>query len=82
MSLPVRPLPVVQSWDCHQSGFCLKEYRIVLSEDEARRIEEQGWTAEELGGPPPVVEAGWWWWREKRLGTRGAEWCVWISLMT
>jgi lysine-N-methylase len=79
MSLPVRPLPVVQSWDCHQSGSCCKEYRIVLSEDEARRIEEQGWTAEELGGDPPVVEAGWWWRREKRLGSRGAEGCVFLS---
>ena len=59
MNLPVRPLPVAQNWDCHVSGSCCKEYRIPLSPDEARRIEEQGWTPEELGGRTPFRTTGW-----------------------
>ena len=34
MTLPVRSLPVVQNWDCHQSGNCCKEYQVAITEEE------------------------------------------------
>lgn len=57
MPLPIKSLPVVQNWDCHATGACCKEYRILLSPEEAQRIQAQGWTREELDGREPVVQA-------------------------
>ncbi len=58
MSFPIKSLPVVQNWDCHATGQCCKEYRILLSLDEVERIRAQGWTAEELGGHEPFTGTG------------------------
>src|SRR4051812_34665967 len=58
MALPVKTLPVVQNWDCHVTGTCCHEYQVTLSADEVARIEQQGWTAEELGGLPPFKQSG------------------------
>jgi lysine-N-methylase len=59
MALPVKTLPVVQNWDCHVTGTCCHEYRVRLSEDEIKRIEQQDWKPEELGGLPPTRRVGW-----------------------
>jgi lysine-N-methylase len=60
MRSPLYQLPVEQNWDCHATGNCCREYRINISEDEARSIELQGWdTVRELGGLPPVRRRGW-----------------------
>ncbi len=78
MTLPVKALPVVQNWDCHVSGSCCKEYRIPLSDDEVKRIEAQGWTAEELGGHSPFTVTGWLT-KETWLNSRAGEGCVFLS---
>jgi lysine-N-methylase len=78
MSLPVKALPVVQQWDCHVSGSCCKEYRIPVTDEEVKRIEAQGWTAEELGGHSPFTTTGWFH-RQTSLNSRSGEGCVFLS---
>ncbi|MCX7700149.1 MAG: YkgJ family cysteine cluster protein [Gemmataceae bacterium] len=46
MPLPVRTLPVVQNWDCHNCGSCCREYLVHVTDEEKKRIEEQGWSKE------------------------------------
>ncbi len=59
MSFPLVPLPVVQNWDCHATGSCCKEHRVNLTEEEARRIEAQGWDRDkDLGGYRPIRRSG------------------------
>ena len=43
MRSPLFTLPVEQNWDCQATGNCCREYRINVTDDERRRIEEQGW---------------------------------------
>src|SRR5262245_30710219 len=79
MSLPIRTLPVVQSWDCQATGTCCKEYRVTLSADEVERIEKQGWKPEELGGLPPFKHSGPPWRREAQLNHRPDGSCVFLG---
>jgi lysine-N-methylase len=80
MTLPVRSLPVVQNWDCHQSGNCCKEYQIAISEEERQRIESQGWAAEADFRGVPLFEAhGPPWAREHSLNRRADGSCVFLS---
>ncbi len=53
MPLPVRTLPVVQNWDCHNCGSCCREYLVHVTDEERKRIEEQGWSQlPEFAGKP------------------------------
>ncbi len=80
MTLPVRSLPVVQNWDCHQSGNCCQEYQIAISDEERRRIESQGWAAEaDFQGVPLVTAHGPPWARQHHLGRRADGSCVFLS---
>jgi lysine-N-methylase len=79
MALPIKHLPVLQNWDCHVTGSCCKEYRVTLSADEVRRIEEQGWQPAELGGLSPFQRVGMPWSREVQLNHRGDGGCVFLS---
>jgi lysine-N-methylase len=80
MSLPVKTLPVVQNWDCQATGTCCQEYRVTLSEDEVKRIREQGWDPEaDLGGREPFVPTGWFWNRKMQLNHREDGSCVFLS---
>jgi lysine-N-methylase len=80
MSFPLKHLPVLQNWDCQATGSCCKEYRIRLTEEERQRIEEQGWTPEELGGQAPVVRRGAPWNRHWELNHRPTDHgCVFLS---
>jgi lysine-N-methylase len=79
MSFPLVQLPVVQNWDCHGTGSCCKEHRINLTEEEARRIEAQGWDRDtDLGGYRPVRRSGWLW-RRPFLNRRSDGGCVFLS---
>ena len=79
MSALIRHLPVVQNWDCHARGSCCKEYQITLSDEERRRIEEQGWDAKaDLGGLAPIRRRGWWQ-RKYQLNHRADGSCVFLS---
>ena len=44
MSRPELQLPVIQNWSCHNCGGCCREHLIEITEEEKRRIENQGWT--------------------------------------
>ncbi len=79
MPLPIRTLPVVQNWDCHVTGTCCHEYRVTLSDEEVRRLEQQGWTSEDLGGLPPFRRVGPPWRRKVELNHRPEGGCVFLS---
>ena len=80
MSLPVKTLPVVQNWDCQATGTCCQEYRVTLSEDEVKRITEQGWDAtRDLGGREPFLPVGPFWHRQQQLNHREDGSCVFLS---
>lgn len=80
MSASVRHLPVLQNWDCHATGTCCKEYQVTLSDEERRRIEEQGWDASaDLDGRSPFVRRGPPWKRRYQLNRRPDGSCVFLS---
>lgn len=67
MSISLRPLPVVQNWDCHTCGSCCYEYRVTITDAERQRIIEQQWESDpEIGDLPLFIKAG-------RLGRRHYE---------
>ncbi|MBY0232437.1 MAG: YkgJ family cysteine cluster protein [Gemmataceae bacterium] len=79
MTLPIKPLPLAQNWDCHVSGSCCKEYQIPLTDEEVARIEAQGWTPDDLGGRPPFRSTGWFR-RQRWLNHRDGDGaCVFLS---
>ncbi len=76
----IRPLPVLQNWDCHQSGSCCKEYRVPLTEEEEKRIVAQGWDLQaDLGGVEPFTRTGPFWKRVTRLNHRPDGSCVFLN---
>jgi lysine-N-methylase len=79
MPLPIRHLPVLQNWDCHVCGTCCKEYVVTVTEEEKRRIDEQGWDPAELGGLPAFVRHGPFWSRRWRLNHRPDGSCVFLG---
>jgi lysine-N-methylase len=46
MPLPVRPLPLAQSWDCSGCGDCCRSYQVRVTAAEKTRIDAQGWDAD------------------------------------
>lgn len=38
-------LPTIQNWSCQSCGGCCRQHGIFITEEERRRIEQQGWTA-------------------------------------
>lgn len=60
MPMPVRSLTVLQNWDCQGCTDCCREYRVGVTEDERKRIEEQGWQADpEMKGVKLFARDGW-----------------------
>ena len=76
MAMPVRPLPVLQNWDCSGCSSCCRSYHIPVTADERARIESQGWQddAELKGVPFFVREKG-----EYRLNHRADGPCVFLG---
>jgi lysine-N-methylase len=68
-----------QNWDCHVTGTCCKEYRVTLSEEEVRRIEQQNWPSEDLGHVPAFKRVGMPWARQVQLNHRDDGSCVFLS---
>jgi lysine-N-methylase len=70
---PLRALPVIQNWDCHQCGNCCTDYVVPVSDEEKRRIEGQQWDqVPEFQGKSLFVRHSSWWrfWKKKyRLRT-------------
>jgi lysine-N-methylase len=56
MSLPLKPLPMIERWDCHQCGVCCKGSLVPLTPPEVERLKQQGWHERpEFRGTPVVV---------------------------
>jgi lysine-N-methylase len=78
MSMPVRALPVVQSWDCHGCGTCCRDLDVPVTAAERARIEAQGWKDDpEIGDLPLFVR------QDLRSGNyrlfRGERGCVFLN---
>ena len=43
MAPPLRPLPIVERWDCHACGICCRGALVELSDRDIERLREQGW---------------------------------------
>lgn len=78
MSLPIKPLPIVERWDCHQCGICCRGSRVPLSAEDLRRLKEQGWAEHpDFRGTPVVIREGWLG-GEHRLAHRDDGSCVFL----
>lgn len=79
---PLRALPVIQNWDCHQCGNCCTDYVVPVSDEEKKRIEGQKWeeVAEFAGKPLFVRHSPWWkFWKKKyRLRTKDDH-CIFLD---
>ena len=61
MSIPVRNLPLLQNWDCHNCGDCCHSLEAVITDEEKRRIESLGLAGDaEVFAGPWFVRKGWW----------------------
>src|SRR5438552_13351854 len=80
MAWPVRHLPVLQNWDCHGCTNCCRKFIVHVTDEERRRIAEQGWESEpELGGVPLFAREGPWWARRHHLTHQPDGACVFLS---
>lgn len=80
MGQGLRPLPVLQNWDCHTCGTCCKEYLVTLTSEERKTIASQNWEpATELGGYTPFRYSGWPWARKTHLNHRPDGSCVFLD---
>ena len=80
MTATIRHLPLVQNWDCHQTGTCCKEYHVGITEAEKKQIDAQGWDIQaDLGGLGPVKKVGLPWNRHYELGHRPDGSCVFLG---
>jgi lysine-N-methylase len=60
MTLPIRTLPIVECWDCHSCGFCCRSANITLSDDDLKKLFEQGWEKHpDFKGIQIVTRQGW-----------------------
>jgi lysine-N-methylase len=80
MASPIQHLPVLQNWDCHVCGTCCKEYLVTITDEEKKRIEEQGWDrVRDLGGVAPFKRVGPFWARRYQLNHQPDGSCVFLS---
>ena len=80
MIFPIRQLPVIQNWSCHQCGNCCREYYVTVTEEEKRRIEQQGWIGRpEFQGITLFAHYGPFWRREHRLTHRADGSCIFLD---
>jgi lysine-N-methylase len=80
MPFPIRNLPVIQNWDCHACGSCCTDYWVPVSDEERRRIEQQGWDQDAaLAGKQLFVKYGPWWRRKYRLAQGPGDRCVFLD---
>src|ERR671923_280380 len=80
MPLPVRPLPVLQNWDCPGCTACCRQYHVSVTPEERARIEGQGWDEDpDLAGVPLFVRTGGWFSTGYRLNHRPDGACVFVG---
>lgn len=77
---PVRHLPLIQNWDCHQCGTCCTDYWVPVSTEERQRIEAQGWDKEPgFEGKELFKKYGSWWRRKYRLAQVAGDRCIFLD---
>jgi lysine-N-methylase len=54
MSIPLRSLPVLQNWDCHNCGDCCRIHEITVTDEEKDRIEKL-----DLAGDTAIAAGPW-----------------------
>jgi lysine-N-methylase len=59
MSLPIRPLPILENWDCHGCGICCRGAIVVLNDVDLERIRAQRWDEDpDFHGKKILVRVG------------------------
>lgn len=77
---PIKHLPLIQNWDCHQCGTCCTDYWVPVSEEERARIEAQGWEKEPGFGSVPLFKKYGSWFRPKyRLAQVAGDRCIFLD---
>ncbi|CAK9010071.1 Uncharacterized protein SCF082_LOCUS10513 [Durusdinium trenchii] len=62
MAPPLRPLPILERWDCHACGICCRNALVELSDRDLELLREQGWQQEpEYRGKKLIV-------RDRQIG--------------
>jgi lysine-N-methylase len=78
MALPIKPLPVIERWDCHQCGACCRGSIVPLAADDLSRLQAQQWEERpEFQGTPTIVRENWFGHRY-RLAQREDGSCVFL----
>ena len=75
-------LPTIQNWTCHNCSGCCRQHLIEITDEERRRIEEQGWHEDghfPSGQPVVVWHAGPPWKKRYRLAHQSDGACVFLD---
>ncbi len=60
MTLPLKPLPTVERWDCHQCGVCCRGSIVPLSDEDLARLQSQAWDKHpEMAGTQTIQRESW-----------------------
>jgi lysine-N-methylase len=79
MTLPIKPLPMIERWDCHQCGVCCRGSIVPLSADDLARLKAQGWEEHpDFRGTQVAVRESWLG-HEYRLAQREDGSCVFLT---
>jgi lysine-N-methylase len=78
VALPLKVLPTVERWDCHQCGICCRGSIVPLSDEDLERLASQQWSEREDLRGTPVVTREHWLGRDYRLAHRPDGSCVFL----
>jgi len=79
MPLPIKPLPMIERWDCHQCGVCCRGSVVPLSEEDVARLKAQKWEERPEHRDTPVMLKQSWLGHEYRLAQRDDGSCVFLT---
>ncbi len=64
MAATIRPLPIVERWDCHNCGICCRGALVELTDADLEKLRQQKWDQDpQLGGTATTIY-------DRRLGAR------------
>jgi len=78
VSLPLKPLPTVERWDCHQCGVCCRGSIVPLSDEDLARLKAQKWEEHPEVAGTPTIQRESWLGRDYRLAHRPDGSCVFL----
>lgn len=76
--LPLKPLPMIERWDCHQCGVCCRGSIVPLSADDLAKLDAQKWHEHPDFRGTSVTVSESWLGREQRLAHRPDGSCVFL----